>query len=289
MIVCKGCLGTLFLLQHYFDIMQRNKYNINIRCNVATKTKENKLLHRNKLIKVIKGGVIDVDIKDKARQLWEKAGGNNAEKGTLNSIAEKLGVTPAIIRSWKSRYNWGCKLPKVTNNKNKKKEQAKAMIETGSNIKEVSKEMGIPMGTLYVWSSKYDLQNKRLQNLMKFKEENKAIIMENKKKRLEAVTKATFILCEIVDRHTDDKGNLYIPDKYLDNLKKTQEIEDMILGVDRVDDIINKSISNDVTLKKHEIEKEKLNTSTKEKLEQWLLSLNEEQINELLEKMNNGK
>lgn len=232
-----------------------------------------------------------MDVKDKAKKMWEKAGGNNAEKGTLNNIAEKLGVTAAVIRSWKSRYNWGDnapKIPKVTN-RNKKKEQAKAMIVSGDSIKEVAEKTGIPEGTLYVWSSKYELQEKRLRNLLKFKEDNISIIMENKRRRLQAVTKATFILSEIVDRHTDDKGELYIPGKFLDDLKKTQEIEDMILGIDRVDDIINKSIINDINLKKHEMDKQKLNLSTKEKLEEWLLSLNEEQINELLEKMNNGK
>ncbi|MGL5648327.1 MAG: terminase gpP N-terminus-related DNA-binding protein [Clostridium sp.] len=232
-----------------------------------------------------------MDVKDKAKKMWERAGGNNAEKGTLNNIAEKLGVTAAVIRSWKSRYNWGDnapKIPKVTN-RNKKKEQAKAMIVSGDSIKEVSEKTGIPEGTLYVWSSKYELQEKRLRNLLKFKEDNISIIMENKRRRLQAVTKATFILSEIVDRHTDDNGELYIPGKFLDDLKKTQEIEDMILGIDRVDDIINKSIINDINLKKHEMDKQKLNLSTKEKLEEWLLSLNEEQINELLEKMNNGK
>lgn len=44
---------------------------------------------------------------EKAYKLWIEAGGNNSSKGILESIAEKLGKTPATIRSWKSRYKWG--------------------------------------------------------------------------------------------------------------------------------------------------------------------------------------
>ena len=44
--------------------------------------------------------------RDKAKELWLEAGGENAPKGILKEIAEKLNVSEGTIRGWKAKDKW---------------------------------------------------------------------------------------------------------------------------------------------------------------------------------------
>lgn len=52
--------------------------------------------------------------RDRAKELWETAGGSKAPRGTLKKIAENLGIEYSVIRAWKSKDDWD-KKPKSKN------------------------------------------------------------------------------------------------------------------------------------------------------------------------------
>lgn len=65
------------------------------------------------------------------------------------------------------------------------------------------------------------------------------------------------------------------------------ELEDRSKSLDFLSKFHGLDPSFTIATKKHELELEKLNTATKEKIEKWILSLDEERLNKLLELIDN--
>lgn len=118
--------------------------------------------------------------RDPARDEAKKIYLNN--KGITNrEIANRLNVDEKKIATWKYRDNWDSTSKKknvVQHNKeysttNKKKliQQAKAMVISGSTLKEASKKVGIPLSTLGEYSVKENWIDKQEKYMQKVYEE----------------------------------------------------------------------------------------------------------------------
>lgn len=119
-------------------------------------------------------------IRDPARDEAKKIYLEN--KGITNrEIANRLNVDEKKIATWKYRDNWDSTSKKKnvvqqnekcsTTNKKKQILKAKAMVITGSTLKETSEKVGIPLSTLGEYSSKEKWVNKREEYMQKVYEE----------------------------------------------------------------------------------------------------------------------
>lgn len=115
-------------------------------------------------------------IRDPARDEAKKIYLEN--KGITNrEIANRLNVDEKKIATWKYRDNWDSTSKKKnvvqqnekcsTTNKKKQILKAKAMVITGSTLKETSEKVGIPLSTLGEYSSKEKWVNKREEYMQK--------------------------------------------------------------------------------------------------------------------------
>ncbi|MGL5716157.1 MAG: terminase small subunit [Cetobacterium sp.] len=277
-----------------------------------------------------------MDIKDKAKQLWLKAGGNNAEKGTLTLIAEELGVSQATVRSWKNRYKWENATGKSETKGKKKRnvaEKSESVTKEDKILKEEIKEVlldnnltekqknfcieymksfnatqsAIKAG--YAKSGAFVEGHRLLKNakVRKYLEELKEMYAQEDyfetRRLLERHRQIAFADLRDYIGETGELKSLSDVDGTLikkitvkssfnsqgSSSSSSIELEDRSKSLDFLGKFYGLDPTVEMANKKHEMDKQKLNLSTKEKLEEWLLSLNEEQINELLEKMNNGK
>lgn len=119
-------------------------------------------------------------IRDPARDEAKKIYLEN--KGITNrEIANRLNVDEKKIATWKYRDNWdntskkknvvqqnkGCS----TTNKKKLIQKAKAMVISGSTLKETSEKVGIPLSTLGEYSAKENWIDKQEKYMQKVYEE----------------------------------------------------------------------------------------------------------------------
>lgn len=167
-------------------------------------------------------------------------------------IAQKYGVTLNTVKSWKTRY-WNDKKKKKVCTPNKKsmhtkkvKEIAKEMIIAGASISETVEQTGIPRATVGRWSSEYNLQAKQLEFLKEFRDKQRERILQNKTKRLEINEEA---LKAIYYEVMNWKENGKISKALMEKLIMNEEVEQLILGLDRIE-----------RLEKLEIEKAKNKT-----------------------------
>ena len=167
-------------------------------------------------------------------------------------IAQKYGVTLNTVKSWKTRY-WNDEKKKKVCTPNKKsmhtkkvKEIAKEMIIAGASISETAEQTGIPRATIGRWSSKYNLQAKQLEFLKEFRDKQRERILQNKTKRLEINEEA---LKAIYYEVMNWKENGKISKALMEKLIMNEELEQLILGLDRIE-----------RLEKLEIEKAKNKT-----------------------------
>ena len=119
--------------------------------------------------------------RDRAYILWKEAGGKKAPKGILKEIAEILNKSVSLIRKWKNLDEWEKNITNKSNgnitngngNVNNKKKQiakAKAMVISGSTIKEASEKTGVSESALQNYSAKekwIDQQEKFMQEVYK--------------------------------------------------------------------------------------------------------------------------
>lgn len=119
--------------------------------------------------------------RDRAYILWKEAGGKKAPKGILKEIAEILNKSVSLIRKWKNLDEWEKNITNKSNgnitngngNANNKKKQiakAKAMVISGSTIKEASEKTGVSESALQNYSAKekwIDQQEKFMQEVYK--------------------------------------------------------------------------------------------------------------------------
>ena len=167
-------------------------------------------------------------------------------------IAQKYGVTLNTVKSWKTRY-WNDEKKKKVCTPNKKsmhtkkvKEIAKEMIIAGASISETVEQTGIPRATVGRWSSEYNLQAKQLEFLKEFRDKQRERILQNKNKRLEINEEA---LKAIYYEVMNWKENGKISKALMEKLIMNEEVEQLILGLDRIE-----------RLEKLEIEKAKNKT-----------------------------
>ncbi|MGL5715488.1 MAG: terminase small subunit [Paraclostridium sp.] len=258
-----------------------------------------------------------MDIKDKARQMWIEAGGDNAEKGIMEIIAKAVGVTSATVRTWKSRQKWSATLKKgKTQQKNATQKKIEKKIATSKltekqkkfcsyyiqsfNATQSAIKAGYAKDSAYTEGYRLLINAEVKKHLTELKElyaqddymETKRIVERHKQiafadlrdyidengslKNLSDVD-GTLIKKITVKESSNSQGSSSSSSIELEDRSKSLEFLTKFYGLDPGVDI-NKS--------KHELEKQKINTSTKEKLEEWLLSLSEDEINKLLERMN---
>lgn len=153
-------------------------------------------------------------------------------------IAQKYGVTLNTVKSWKTRY-WNDEKKKKVCTPNKKsmhtkkvKEIAKEMIIAGASISETVKQTGIPRATVGRWSSEYNLQAKQLEFLKEFRDKQRERILQNKTKRLEINEEA---LKAIYYEVMNWKENGKISKALMEKLIMNEELEQLILGLDRIE------------------------------------------------------
>ncbi len=167
-------------------------------------------------------------------------------------IAQKYGVTLNTVKSWKTRY-WNDEKKKKVCTPNKKsmhtkkvKEVAKNLVISGASISETVEQTGIPRATVGRWSSEYNLQAKQLEFLKEFRDKQRERILQNKTKRLEINEEA---LKAIYYEVMNWKENGKISKALMEKLIMNEELEQLILGLDRIE-----------RLEKLEIEKAKNKT-----------------------------
>lgn len=153
-------------------------------------------------------------------------------------IAQKYGVTLNTVKSWKTRY-WNDEKKKKMCTPNKKsmhtkkvKEIAKEMIIAGASISETVEQTGIPRATVGRWSSEYNLQAKQLEFLKEFRDKQRERILQNKTKRLEINEEA---LKAIYYEVMNWKENGKISKALMEKLIMNEELEQLILGLDRIE------------------------------------------------------
>lgn len=153
-------------------------------------------------------------------------------------IAQKYGVTLNTVKSWKTRY-WNDEKKKKVCTPNKKsmhtkkvKEIAKEMIIAGASISETVEQTGIPRATVGRWSSEYNLQAKQLEFLKEFRDKQRKRILQNKTKRLEINEEA---LKAIYYEVMNWKENGKISKALMEKLIMNEELEQLILGLDRIE------------------------------------------------------
>ena len=166
-------------------------------------------------------------------------------------IADKYEVSLNTVKSWKQRYK-GCKDDKkVCTQKPKKyahkkvKEVAKALIEEGHTLSEVSEQTGTPRSTIANWSAEEKLQQSQLEYLKQFREKYKERIEKNKILRLETNEEALAAINYEIENWRD---NGKISKAAMEKLIMNEEAEQLIFGLDRIE-----------KLEKLEVEKVKAN------------------------------
>ncbi len=153
-------------------------------------------------------------------------------------IAQKYGVTLNTVKSWKTRY-WNDEKKKKVCTPNKKsmhtkkvKEVAKNLVISGASISETVEQTGIPRATVGRWSSEYNLQAKQLEFLKEFRDKQRERILQNKTKRLEINEEA---LKAIYYEVMNWKENGKISKALMEKLIMNEELEQLILGLDRIE------------------------------------------------------
>lgn len=153
-------------------------------------------------------------------------------------IAQKYGVTLNTVKSWKTRY-WNDEKKKKVCTPNKKsmhtkkvKEVAKNLVISGASISETVEQTGIPRATVGRWSSEYNLQAKQLEFLKEFRDKQRERILKNKTKRLEINEEA---LKAIYYEVMNWKENGKISKALMEKLIMNEELEQLILGLDRIE------------------------------------------------------
>ena len=153
-------------------------------------------------------------------------------------IAQKYGVTLNTVKSWTTRY-WNDEKKKKVCTPNKKsmhtkkvKEVAKNLVISGASISETVEQTGIPRATVGRWSSEYNLQAKQLEFLKEFRDKQRERILQNKNKRLEINEEA---LKAIYYEVMNWKENGKISKALMEKLIMNEELEQLILGLDRIE------------------------------------------------------
>lgn len=116
-----------------------------------------------------------------------------AIKTEINDIVDILQVSRRTVERYAKEYNDTLatkdKKATTTSDRKRRKEIARAHIETGSSIREASEASGISISAALKASSKERLQEKQADFLRRLRDEHKEMILQNKRDRLEINTR----------------------------------------------------------------------------------------------------
>lgn len=116
-----------------------------------------------------------------------------AIKTEINDIVDILHVSRRTVERYAKEYNdtlaTSDKKATTTSDRKRRKEIARAHIETGSSIREASEASGISISTALKASSKERLQEKQADFLRQLRDEHKEMILQNKRDRLKINTR----------------------------------------------------------------------------------------------------
>ncbi|WP_060798327.1 LuxR C-terminal-related transcriptional regulator [Fusobacterium nucleatum] len=199
------------------------------------------------------------------------------EKKDNKEIAAALNISIRTVERYRKDFNStindsDIKTTTTSDNIRKKKEKARALIETGETITEVANKVGLARSTIGDISSKEKLQVKQLDYLKSFREEYREQITKNKKDRLNLNNKAkekieyTLNLAEDITKDTQKL------------IEMNEETEQKIFELDRIE-----------RLERFELEKAKYKDNRLNIITEELANLTESDIEKILQIIEKSK
>ena len=191
------------------------------------------------------------------------------ENKSNDEIVEALNVSKRTVERYRKDFNEttnDIKATTTSDNRRKKKEKAKALIESGETIRDVGDKLGLSKSVAGRLSSKEKLQVKQLDYLKSFREQYREEITKNKKDRLNLNNKAkekieyTLNLSEDITKDTQKL------------IAMNEETEQKIFELDRIE-----------RLEKFELEKAKYKNSLALELAEKIESMTDTDIIKVLE------
>ena len=190
------------------------------------------------------------------------------ENKSNDEIVEALNVSKRTVERYRKDFNEttnDIKATTTSDNRRKKKEKAKALIESGETIRDVGDKLGLSKSVAGRLSSKEKLQVKQLDYLKSFREQYREEITKNKKDRLNLNNKAkekieyTLNLSEDITKDTQKL------------IAMNEETEQKIFELDRIE-----------RLERFELEKAKYKDNRLNIISEELANLTDDDIEKIL-------
>lgn len=164
-------------------------------------------------------------------------------------IAELCNVSVRTVERHKKSLATSDSDTKNDKRQNRKiaKETAKILVEEGATIREVSDKVGLPRSTVGDISSKENLQQTQLENLKKYKELVRERIRANKDRRLMLNNE---ILNSLEYEITNWRETGSISKATIEKLILSEEMEQKILELDRIERMENQKEKNNLEMNK---------------------------------------
>lgn len=180
--------------------------------------------------------------RDQAYKLWKEAGGNDAPKGILKEIADKLELPEGTVRGWKAKDKWSVPIKKGMERSDKNVERsnkksiinkAKVMVVEGATIKEAADQTGLKESTLKNYAAKenwMELQEKFLKKVYGKLQEEKG--EEHIKRRIESIDYLNYVqkrtLATITQKKEGEK-NTGLSGKDIESIKAYETVANIIM------------------------------------------------------------
>lgn len=180
--------------------------------------------------------------RDQAYKLWKEAGGDDAPKGILKEIADKLELPEGTVRGWKAKDKWSVPIKKGMERSDKNVERsnkksiinkAKVMVVEGATIKEAADQTGLKESTLKNYAAKenwMELQEKFLKKVYGKLQEEKG--EEHIKRRIESIDYLNYVqkrtLATITQKKEGEK-NTGLSGKDIESIKAYETVANIIM------------------------------------------------------------
>ena len=196
------------------------------------------------------------------------------ENKSNDEIAEALNVSRRTVERYRKDFNntTNDKNATATNdNRRKKKEKARALIESGETIREVGDKLGLSKSVAGRLSSKEKLQVKQLDYLKSLREKYSKEIEQNKEDRF-------YINTEAKERIWQKLKEFGISKELQDTLKQNELTEQEILELNRLE-----------RLERFELEKAKYKDNRLNIISEELANLTDSDIEKILQIIEKSK
>ena len=190
------------------------------------------------------------------------------EKKDNKEIAAALNISVRTVERYRKDFNDttnDIKATTTSDNRRKKKEKAKALIESGETIREVGDKLGLSKSVAGRLSSKEKLQVKQLDYLKSLREKYSREIAQNKEDRF-------YINTEAKERIWQKLREFGISKELQDTLKQNELTEQEIFELNRLE-----------RLERFELEKAKYKNSLALELAEKIESMTDTDIIKVLE------